>query len=196
MRVVYTPIYHRGAPLDTPAQRQRALRGFVYSPYRMGDLLDGILGSRTPGVRYRITDTEAGLDFPQLYSDLTPASAEAAYQRTHDLHLYGRNWRLEFVSTPSFERASGPSPWIFLIGVASALLLFALASMLVLRREQAERIAHQMTRRLRAKKGNVHQRKVGEVWSRMPLLCCRRLSKLYGTNAFNNICRLDLVFFI
>ena len=148
--LMYTPIYHRGAPIDTPAQRQRALRGFIYSPYRMGDLLEGILGSRTPGVRYRITDTEADLDFPQLYSDLNPESAHAAYQRTHDLHLYGRNWRLEFASTPSFERASGPSPWILLIGAASALLLFALASMLVLRRQQAERIAHQMTRRLRA----------------------------------------------
>lgn len=148
--LMYTPIYHRGAPLDTPAQRQRALRGFVYSPYRMGDLLEGILGSRTPGVRYRITDTEAGLDFPQLYSDLIPDSAKATHQRTLDIHLYGRNWRLEFASTPSFERTSGPSPWVLLLGLASALLLFALASMLVLRREQAERIAHQMTRRLRA----------------------------------------------
>ncbi|WVM88525.1 CHASE domain-containing protein [Halopseudomonas pachastrellae] len=45
--LMYTPIYHRGASLETSEQRQRALRGFVYSPYRMGDLLDGILGSRT-----------------------------------------------------------------------------------------------------------------------------------------------------
>lgn len=148
--LMYTPIYHRGASLETSEQRQRALRGFVYSPYRMGDLLDGILGSRTPGVRYRITDTAAGLEFPQLYSDLTPDSGKALYQRSLDLHFYGRDWRLDFASTPSFERGSVASPWILLLGLAAALLLFALASLLVLRREQAERIAHQMTRKLRA----------------------------------------------
>jgi hypothetical protein len=46
---MYVPVYHRGMPVDTVAQRRAAIRGWVYSPYRMNDLLQGILGG--PGLK-------------------------------------------------------------------------------------------------------------------------------------------------
>ncbi|MTD33578.1 PAS domain-containing protein [Paludibacterium sp. dN 18-1] len=41
--IMYVPIYRRGLPTDTVSQRQHALIGWTNSPYRMSDLIVGIL---------------------------------------------------------------------------------------------------------------------------------------------------------
>lgn len=41
--LMYVPVY-RGEPPETVPERRTALIGWVYSPYRMNDLMDGILG--------------------------------------------------------------------------------------------------------------------------------------------------------
>ena len=43
--LMYVPIYQVERPIDTVEQRRAALVGWVYSPYRMDDLMRGILGS-------------------------------------------------------------------------------------------------------------------------------------------------------
>ncbi|MFH1042966.1 MAG: CHASE domain-containing protein [bacterium] len=42
--LMYIPIYQNGKPINTIKERRDALRGWVYSPYRMDDLMKGILG--------------------------------------------------------------------------------------------------------------------------------------------------------
>ncbi|MEL0167436.1 MAG: CHASE domain-containing protein [Pseudomonadaceae bacterium] len=147
--LMYVPVYRQGLPLDTPAQRMAALRGFVYSPYRMGDLLAGILGQLTPGIGYRLLDTAAGLDNPVLFADLGEAGSSPALTRQLALSLYGRDWMLEFNITPSFDQRYNSSGWIFVVGLCISILLFLMATLLVLRREQAEVLAQRMTRELR-----------------------------------------------
>ena len=41
--LMYVPVYRKGLPTATPDQRRAALYGWVYSPYRMNDLMQGIL---------------------------------------------------------------------------------------------------------------------------------------------------------
>lgn len=44
--LMYLPVYRKHLPLTTPAQRWEALQGFVYSPYRVDDLMkEGMLGA-------------------------------------------------------------------------------------------------------------------------------------------------------
>jgi CHASE1-domain containing sensor protein len=43
--LMYFPVYRRGMPSVTVEQRRAALKGWVYSPYRMNDLMLGILGN-------------------------------------------------------------------------------------------------------------------------------------------------------
>jgi signal transduction histidine kinase len=38
------PVYQQGMPVNTIEQRRTAIKGWVYSPYRMNDLMHGILG--------------------------------------------------------------------------------------------------------------------------------------------------------
>ena len=42
--LLYVPIYRRGMPLITLTERRKAIKGWVYSPYRMNDFIRGILG--------------------------------------------------------------------------------------------------------------------------------------------------------
>ena len=43
--LMYLPVYKKGMPTTTTEERQAAIKGWVYSPYRMNDLMEGILGS-------------------------------------------------------------------------------------------------------------------------------------------------------
>ena len=43
--LMYVPVYERGLPVRNIEERRRAIRGWVYSPYRMNDLMRGILGA-------------------------------------------------------------------------------------------------------------------------------------------------------
>ena len=54
--LVYLPVYRSGLPTDTMLQRRQALIGFVYAPFRVSDLMEGILGSETPDVGFALYD--------------------------------------------------------------------------------------------------------------------------------------------
>ena len=40
---MYVPVYRRGLPLETLSDRHAALVGWSYSPFRMNDLMAGML---------------------------------------------------------------------------------------------------------------------------------------------------------
>ncbi len=52
--LIYVPLYHPAMPLETAEQRMNALLGFAYSPYRMDDLMEGILGAADLNLSLRI----------------------------------------------------------------------------------------------------------------------------------------------
>lgn len=43
--LMYIPFYKKGMPTETVGQRRVAIRGWVYSPYRMRDLMQGIMST-------------------------------------------------------------------------------------------------------------------------------------------------------
>jgi len=42
--LMYVPVYKKGMASETTDERRKAIQGWVYSPYRMNDLMDGIFG--------------------------------------------------------------------------------------------------------------------------------------------------------
>jgi CHASE1-domain containing sensor protein len=54
--LMYLAYYGRGGVPATVEERRVALAGFVYSPFRMGDLMEGILGRALPDIRLEIFD--------------------------------------------------------------------------------------------------------------------------------------------
>ena len=43
--LMYLPVYKKGRQTATVMERQSSIKGWVYSPYRMDDLMSGILGN-------------------------------------------------------------------------------------------------------------------------------------------------------
>lgn len=149
--LMYVPIYGRGLPLDTVALRQQALAGFVLSPYRVGDLLQGILGRENPYIGYQVTDvTDAAQPIELFQSEDVVPPGKPAFTRQTTVQLYGRDWQIGFNSTPLFD-SNVPSHALLLIaGTGISLMVFMLASLLNFRRDQAEALASRMTEKMRA----------------------------------------------
>lgn len=152
--LMYVPMYRQGAPLDTAQQRMQALLGFVYSPYRVGDLMRGILGAADPTLSLRIY---AGLhennDQLLFASREQPRSEAPRYGKTLRMELYGQTWTLRLESLPGFDAFfHGNDALVIGLGLGLSLLLFFLTASLSLRRSRAEALARQMTEHTRQNK--------------------------------------------
>ena len=105
--LMYVPVYRRGMSTDTVLQRRAALYGWVYSPYRMKDLMQGILtgsdlvaGKR---IRLQIFDNEQLSADSLLYDSQSKAEMETVNGSPLSLqrstNFYDHLWRMRFTKT-------------------------------------------------------------------------------------------------
>ena len=132
--LVYLPVYASGQPTTTIAQRRQALLGYVYSPFRMKDLMQGILSSDTPDVGFELYDGSGEMDEATLLYDSNPGTSanQAHWQSSSRLELPGRVWQARFHSRFSFEQTmSSSQPKLIAIGgtLVDALLFIIIWSM-------------------------------------------------------------------
>lgn len=149
--LMYLPIYRNGMPTATVEQRRTALVGFVYSPFRVNDLMAGILGNAPEHIDLHIFDAN------KLLYDTDGSENEVADWSTEQLTAQkqlpvgGRNWRIAFAAKPSFV-ASGElrEPWMVLTGgLAISALVFFLVLSLSNQKRRAEALAEKRTLELR-----------------------------------------------
>ena len=128
--LMYVPVYRHGAPADTVEQRRAALIGWAFSPFRMQDLLAGILANgddpRTQRVHLHLYTGHEGMADSDLY-DSHPAVTHQVdplsfQQRTLDFN--GQHWLLDFHAGEGPGAISYASAWATLAGgiVLSSLL--------------------------------------------------------------------------
>ena len=158
--LMYAPVYRKSMPIETVEQRRAAIYGWVYSPYRMNDLMQGIFGNRNlekekqlhlqvfdgtqPSIQSLLYDSQsAGED------KLRP---DARFTREIPVDFNGQRWTLRFTQT-----GGGFSTWDYIMvwltlsgGILITLLLFALIRVLLNTSAEARRIAEKMTGELRA----------------------------------------------
>ncbi|MGJ8667910.1 MAG: bifunctional diguanylate cyclase/phosphodiesterase [Oceanococcus sp.] len=131
--LLYLPVYHRGEPLDTVGQRRAALIGWVYSPFRMNDLMQGILGAGWPDVKLQIYDGMVSAGAMRLYeteqiekTENSPLAAGLSQQVVLD--VAGRSWLVSLEALPAFHVGAYSTSRILLFG---GLLLTSLITILV-----------------------------------------------------------------
>ena len=150
--LMYVPVYRPGAPLDSPEQRWNALRGFVYSPYRVDDLMAGILGSQPPSIDFAIYDGTRPSADSMLHVSSPAVNPGREPQGRHQLQLYGRTWTVDFYHQPGFIAGFWrDQALVVVLGLALSLVLFALVTSLSHRRLEVQRRADRMTIELRRK---------------------------------------------
>jgi PAS domain S-box-containing protein len=105
--LMYVPVYRNGRPHDSPAERRANLLGWAYSPFRMDDLMFGILGERRRDLALEIFDGE-GLSPEALLHDsgdnlAAAQSVGGLYRNSRYLDIFGHRWTVILRSLPPFE---------------------------------------------------------------------------------------------
>ncbi|MEI6875217.1 MAG: CHASE domain-containing protein, partial [Spirochaetota bacterium] len=158
--LMYLPVYRRGMPLGTVDGRRAAIRGWVYSPYRMTDLMRGTLAGweeeyRDNHIRLSVYDGIVASGDSLLYDSAGPGEESPALgsapAKQLTLMVLGRPWTLRF-STPSGASFAADYRGAWILSIAGALItLLLLIIVRSLRRtgENARRIAQDLTAKLR-----------------------------------------------
>ena len=147
--LIYLPVYREGNRPATAAERASALEGFVYAPFRAGDLLRALLaGEDDRSLQVRVYDGESTSPANLLYDSAPDEElTRSRFRSSNRLEIARRLWTLEVAAKPAF---GGTSPWLvpsmFIIGLLISLLLFAVTAAEVRARASAEAVADALRR--------------------------------------------------
>jgi PAS domain S-box-containing protein len=129
--LIYLPVYHTGRAPQTVEERRVELAGFVYAPFRAGDLLDGVFG-RNGDLPTDVSVYDGAGPTPALLDRTDDGSAVPADRDTapagvrRDVSVAGRTWALRLRPRPQPELSLRPAlvPLIVVGGSGLAALLF------------------------------------------------------------------------
>jgi PAS domain S-box-containing protein len=182
--LMFVPVYQKNKPVNTVAERRAAIQGWVYSPYRMNDLMDGILGhlgtSPQNRIRLQVYDgdsiSSSGLLFDSSHNDSIKKNKTLARSTTLYIVFNGRKWTLAFSQYRNHAVFFNSEVLIVsLSGLVISLLLFVLSLSLFSTRLRAQQIAEELTVEL--KKGK----------ERFQTLLNSSAEAIYGIDA-NGLC--------
>ncbi|WP_321288465.1 CHASE domain-containing protein [uncultured Sunxiuqinia sp.] len=156
--LMYVPVYQKGVALNTVEQRRKALIGWVYSPYRMTDLISRILlhWELEENLNKYYLNIYDGLN--QSAESLLFKSNEALEQESSDnirfelefpIDFNSHHWTLVFIQKKGNLFMDHASAWSVLVGgfIISILLLLLVRS-LINTKYNAQKIAISLTSEL------------------------------------------------
>ena len=135
--LMYLPIYKNALPHETVSERRQNIEGYVYSPFRVSEFIQGGLYDSNLSLNFNIYDglaTDAG-DLMFSYSE--SESAVPTFSRIDTLYLLGRPWTLELEGLDEFEL--NPQQKLLLYGslgigvLVSLLFIFLFLALLISR---------------------------------------------------------------
>ncbi|MGB7160264.1 MAG: CHASE domain-containing protein [Tepidisphaeraceae bacterium] len=167
--LIYLPIYRTAAIPTGVDERRDQLTGFVYSPFRTGDLFEGIFHGRTPaGIAFEIYDGTDVTPDALLYSsdDASPENdshADARFRKREPMQVAGHPWTLVVHTTPAFESSSsrGLTLVVIALGAIVSIVLFALSFGQSTAQLRAERAADELRESEQALRASVTERNRG-----------------------------------
>lgn len=154
--IMLAPVFWRGRPIDTPAHRRDAIRGFVYSPIRMNDFIYGTLGKLSDEVAFSlyadVSRAPVALLFDSLEAEKVhlPEGYTPEFSSLTTVEAYGRAWSFSFSCLPAFNRyfEKGKSYTALALGTLTSLLLTAVMALFLNTRNKAMALAEEMTREI------------------------------------------------
>ncbi len=155
--LMYVPVYKKPLPIATVQQRRAALYGWVYSPFRMDDLLNGILqgwdDDRIQHIHLQVYDGAYRPDALLYDTELGHPDVSPLFTLERRIDFNGRAWLLHIEQHKGSESGLDyGKAWGYLWGgLVLSLLLFFLALSYLNTRRNAARIAADFTAALRLK---------------------------------------------
>ncbi|OIO67011.1 MAG: hypothetical protein AUJ56_11045 [Zetaproteobacteria bacterium CG1_02_49_23] len=158
--LIYIPVYDNHFPHDTLSNRQANILGWVYSPFRMNDLMEGIFGEYAQDIDVEIYDGDQidaeslmydsndSNDPNSIYLPATHSNVEDVLISNQTINIAGHTWTILILALPSlYTRVDADESLpTLMIGTMASLLFGWLARLLITGRERALKIATQMNR--------------------------------------------------
>lgn len=136
--LIYVPVYAPGEAVDTTEARRRALRGWVYSPFRVGDFMASLQSLKETGLALHIHDGRLEDQESYLFDSRAGGAGKhvPAFSHVAEIDVLGRRWLLHFESLPELESVldvGGASSWLLLFLGVLACVATGGGTMLLLR---------------------------------------------------------------
>lgn len=151
--LMYLPVYRKDSSHETEADRRAGITGWIHAPFRMDDLMNGILGEEVHNFDLEIFDGENVAPEMKMY-DSHPLQSHVGtpiFNSIHHIETIGHAWTIKLHSLPDFEARidTGRVAVIRLSGLLVSLLLSVLVWQLASGRARALKLAQDMTCELR-----------------------------------------------
>jgi diguanylate cyclase (GGDEF)-like protein/PAS domain S-box-containing protein len=150
--LMYVPVYRNQSPHSTLDERRANIIGWVYAPFRIEDLMVGILGEQIKDLILQIYDSHQVVPETLMYSNESGLSVQKAdrarYQFSKNIDFNGHIWAIRLQSLPGYEAKidTGRASMIKLTGVLTTVLLAILIVLLASWRSRAAKLAELMLR--------------------------------------------------
>jgi CHASE1-domain containing sensor protein len=161
---MYLPYYGKNGLPSTTQQRQDSIAGYVYSPFRAGDLFRSIFVDQKYDIYIEIFDgdnsdfsfEETGLYRASLdnENETDPSQYKPRFTTTKVITVYGRPWTIRFYAeqdyllTPLQEASAGTA---LLMSMILTVMLAYLLNVLIYSRSRAVKLADQITQEMKQK---------------------------------------------
>jgi signal transduction histidine kinase/ActR/RegA family two-component response regulator len=153
------PVYARGAPVGSVADRRRHHRGWVLAGFRMHDVMASLYGEGMPGLAVSVHD---GVDLGEasvMYASHPAAGRPPRFAAQEYIGFAGHTWTLAVRTLPAFDELhnlDGPRTML-VAGVGASLMLALLTWQLASGRARAHAVAQAMTRELRESEARLRE---------------------------------------
>lgn len=150
--LMYLPVYKRSS--TTVEERRNNIVGFVYSPFRIRDLMEGILGTDTPELEFEIFDSTTVDDERSMLKmgpiGIDENEEEFNFEFVRQIEIAGHIWTIRFKPSSYFSQFNSTSqPLLVAIGgIVIDFLLFMIILSLARLRKNATIIAETTAKKL------------------------------------------------
>lgn len=126
---LYLPIYRNGVSPKNLAERRSKIKGYVYSPFRVNDLMNGILQSNFEDLNIQVFDGTIDNLENLLYTKSTKNNSRMGLKKTVTTQQAGRTWYITFRAASGFGHDRNFPFFLFGGGfIISTLVFFILLS--------------------------------------------------------------------
>lgn len=150
--LMYLPVYKNDMPQDTLAERRLNLVGWVYSSFRMEDVMTGVRGENSAEFDLEIHDGDNISDESLMHdSDAShshlASDSKALFRSAQRMTIANHYWTLAAHSLPAYDSLleGGKSQFIPIVGLGASLLLTLLTWLLVYGRARALQDAQEIS---------------------------------------------------
>jgi PAS domain S-box-containing protein len=159
--LVYVAVYEGGAVPPSVEERRSLLRGFVYSPFRVGDFLRHVMAEwGWPALHFELFHSAEPTDQNKMFEWGTHET-RPRFTAVRRMDVAGSAWSAKFYAPSAPGVSAGRFPWVILAGGTSLSLLLAGLVRAQARTRLTEERATRATRELSEAEGRHARRLAG-----------------------------------